>query len=276
MSRNRIEARVAPLRDRGQRGIAPYITAGDGGLDCTRGLLEALEAGGAACVELGLPFSDPIADGPVLQAAAQRALDAGTTLDGVLDMVREYRAAGGDLPLALFSYTNPLVHGRGGFERCAGRLADAGLDGVLIPDLPIEEAAPFDAAAAQAGLASIHFVAPTTTPERVARAAEASRGFLYVIGRMGVTGGATQLGGAALETLTRVRAATRLALGVGFGIRNAEQVRALAPHAELAIIGSALVDAIHHAHAACSDAGRAQRAAAECAAEFLNGLKEGL
>lgn len=267
---NRIERVAALLRERGECGIAPYVTAGDGGLGRTRRVLHALERAGAACVELGVPFSDPIADGPGLQAAAQRALDAGTTLDGILDLVRRYRDEGGALPILLFSYANPLL--RHGAAATVERLAAAGADGLLVPDLPVEEGADLRTAALEAGLAPVAFVAPTTGDERIARAAELSRGFVYVIGRTGVTGARTELGRDAQELLERVRRSCDLPIAVGFGIATAGQVAAVARHAELAVVGTALVQRLHEAAAAAAD----PDAAAEMAAfAYLSSLRSG-
>jgi tryptophan synthase alpha chain len=267
---NRLEAVVAALAARGAIGVAPYVTAGDGGLARTLAVLHGLEQAGAACVELGVPFSDPIADGPLLQAAAQRALEAGTTLDGVLDVVRAYRAEGGRLPLLAFSYLNPLL--RGGLARTAARLAEAGLDGTLVPDLPVEEADELRAASAAHGLAPVFFATPTTSDARIAAASRASRGFLYVIGRTGITGAATALGGDALAFLARARAHADKPLGVGFGIRSAEQIAALRGHASLAIVGTALVQHIHDAAQGAADPLAAARAAAM---SFVRDLAQG-
>ena len=271
MSENRLERRLAELRKAGQAGLAPYVTAGDGGLETTLAVLRALEEGGATCVELGVPFSDPIADGPVLQAAATRALEAGTTLRGILEMVGRLRAAGSELPVALFSYANPLV--RLGWAEAARRSAEVGVDAWLVPDLIPEEAGEMRAAALDAGICPIFFVAPTSSKERIAAAAEASRGFLYVIGRVGVTGGRTELDVAALAFLERVRQATELPLAVGFGLSSAEQVAAVTRHADLAIVGSAYVTRLHRAF---TDAGGSPEAAAREAALYLRELARGL
>lgn len=270
---NRLIAATAALRESGATRVAPYLTAGDGGLDRTLELLFAVERAGAACVELGVPFTDPIADGPVLQAAAARSLDAGTTIDGIEDTVRAFRARGGDVPILAFSYLNPLMNGgaEGGLAKRFASLAEAGFDGLLVPDLPIEEAAPVAALAERNGLAAVLFVAPTTIDERLVRAAEATRGFLYVVGRTGVTGAATSMSTDTDHYLARVRAlAGDMPLGVGFGIRTPEQVAAVGAHAELAIVGSALVAAIHDA----ADAHPADptAAAVRCATAFMESL----
>lgn len=241
---NRLEERLADRRP----GLAPYVTAGDGGLDTTLAVLRALDRAGVTCVELGVPFSDPVADGPVLQAAAARALAEGTTLDGVLSVVAGLRrggreAAGSDLPVAIFSYANPLL--RRGWRRSCELIAAAGADALIVPDLPVEESGPMRDAALQFGLCPIFFVAPTTTDERLRAASNASRGFLYVIGRLGVTGADTRVDQTAVEFLSRVRSAVDLPLAVGFGLSTPQQVRVVTRHAQLAVVGSALVKHIH-------------------------------
>lgn len=262
---NRLEARVGELVARGECGLAPYVTAGDGGLERTLDVLHALEAAGAACVELGVPFSDPIADGPVLQEAAQRALAAGTNVDGVLDLVARYRRAGGELPILLFTYSNPLLVR--GLESAAAGMREAGADGLLVPDLPLEEMEPWSAAATEAGLAPVGFATPTTSDRRITRVAELSRGFVYVIARTGITGARTDLADERTQAfLARVRACSSLPLGVGFGIRSADQVAAVTPHAALAIVGSALVKHLHETGSGGGDV-------AAAAGEFLAALR---
>lgn len=262
---NRLEATIAALVDQDACGIAPYVTAGDGGLERTLDVLHGLEQAGASCVELGVPFSDPIADGPILQAAAQRSLEAGTSVDGILDLISRFRSAGGSLPILLFSYSNPLFVR--GLEGATRELADAGADGLLVPDLPVEELEPWSAAAVATGLAPIGFVTPTTSPARVVRAAQASRGFVYVIGRTGITGARTNLADETTQAfLARTRATSTLPLGVGFGIHSSDQVAAIAPHATLAIVGSALVRHLHEVAEGGGDP-------AEAAAAFVTGLR---
>ena len=251
MSQRLIDA-VGALRAERRVGIAPYVTAGDGGLDSTLAVLHALDRAGASVIELGVPFSDPIADGPALQAAAQRALDAGTTLVGILGMVRRFRDEGGRVPLLAFSYLNPLLSG--GLDVTCRRLSEAGLDGTLVPDVPEEEAGPLAEACRAHGLSAVLFATPTTSDERIAAAARASRGFLYVVGRVGITGRATTFSDDVLAYLERVRRlAGDLPLGVGFGLREREQVEALAGRAELAIVGTALVQRLHDARARGAD-----------------------
>lgn len=270
LENNRLTRTTERLLASGATGVAPYLTAGDGGFERTVLLLEAVERAGASCVELGVPFSDPIADGPVLQAAAARALDQGATLDGVIQCVRDYRARGGALPIICFSYLNPLLSG--GFEARLDELADAGFDGLLVPDVPVEESGVLADAARARGLTLSLFCAPTTTPERLSEAAARTSGFLYVVGRVGVTGRSTAVGDSTGDYLEAVRAASPgVPLGLGFGIREPEQVARLRGRAELAIVGSALVDAIHRAGAAASPK-EADAAAAAEAERYVSSL----
>jgi tryptophan synthase alpha chain len=275
---NRLVARLDALARAQRRGLAPYVTAGDGGTSRTLAVLRALDGAGAACVELGIPFSDPIADGPVLQAAADRALAYGTGFAQVLEILRNLRGGGGGsapstLPVVVMSYLNPLL--RQGLDHALAELARAGADAILVADLPIEEASDLEHAAHAAGLAPIFFVSPTTSPERVARACRSSRGYLYAIGRFGVTGAGAQLGAEAQAFLQRTkRAAGNLPVAVGFGIASAADVRAATRHADLAIVGSALVASIH---AAAPEPSREHDArAAQAAADFLRELSKGL
>ncbi len=273
--KDRLETRLAALRAEKRCGLAPYVTAGDGGMETTLAVLRGLASAGVACVEIGLPFSDPIADGPVLQAAAERAIAAGASFDRVLDLIARFRREPpiGEVPIVLMAYANPLL--RRGWEASCKALAEAGADGILVADLPIEEGAPLAAAAARAGIAAIFFAAPTTGDERLAAAARLSRGFLYAIGRLGVTGARADVDPAQLDFLDRVRAAAGdLPVAVGFGLSTADQVRAVARHADLAIVGSAMVDRIHRAFTASgSDPEAAARAAESFARELTKGLE---
>jgi tryptophan synthase alpha chain len=272
VSNNRLTRRLLALRAEGRAGIAPYVTAGDGGIETTREVLRALDAGGASCVELGVPFSDPIADGPVLQAAAQRALAAGTNLRAILSMCSELRAEGCELPIALFTYANPLV--RLGWKEAAHACAEAGIDAWLVPDMIPEEAEELRAAASSSDIAPIFFVAPTSPAARIAAAAEASRGFLYAIGRVGVTGQETELDDSTLQFIARIRASCDLPLAVGFGLRTAKQVSAVTQHADLAIVGSAFVARIHEAYTTGGDSPSAAAAeASDYLAELCSGLR---
>lgn len=262
---NRLHEATHALREQGRRGLSPYLTAGDGGLDRTRDLLHALEEAGATCCELGVPFSDPIADGPVLQASADRALASATDVDGIFATVRAFRDAGGALPIALMSYCNPLGHR--GWERACSEAAEAGVDALILPDLPVEEGDPVREAAHAAGLCTVFFAAPTSGDDRIERAVAASQGFLYVVGRTGVTGAGTRFDDAAQSFLSRVRTlAGDLPIAVGFGIGSAADVRAATRHADLAIVGTALVQRAHDAGAS----------AVEVVGDFVRELTTGL
>ncbi len=240
--KNRLEARLASLRARGDHGLAPFVMAGDGGLQTTLSILKAVEEAGAVCVELGLPFSDPIADGPVLQAAAARSLAAGTTVETALATISRFRASSA-LPVVVMTYANPLISR--GWDTSTRAIAAAGADGLIVADLPVDEGEEMATCASEAGLAPIFFVSPTTSAERTALAVRASRGFVYAIGRFGVTGVATDLDAPAQEFLARVaREADGLPVAVGFGIATAHAVTAALRHADLAIVGSALTERI--------------------------------
>ncbi len=267
---NRLERRLSDLRARGERGLAPYVTAGDGGLETTLAVLHALDQAGAVCVEVGLPFSDPIADGPVLQAAADRAIAAGTTFSGVLGMLARFREES-QMPVAVMAYANGLL-ARGWEESCRA-IAGAGGDGLLVADLPVEEGQEMASAARAAGLAPVFFVSPTTSEARMARAVEMSRGFVYAIGRFGVTGARTEIGAEAQAFLARVRKqAKNLPVAVGFGISTAGQVAEAVRHADLAIVGSALVQRVHEAEAFAPDIAGAAGAARDFVRELMKGL----
>lgn len=265
---NRLEQLTCDLRARNKRGVAPYLTAGDGGLENTLAELHALEKGGAACVELGIPFSDPIADGPALQAAADRALKAGATLPAVLQMVQNYRAAGGSLPIALMSYSNPLM--RHGLKQTASRIQQAGADALIVPDIPIEEGNALEQACAAADLCPIFFAAPTSPQQRVIEAGQRSRGFLYVVGRVGVTGGSTNFDDETQAFLARTRELSQAPIAVGFGIATAEHVRAATKSADLAIVGTALV---RHLHVVGQAGGNRALAAQQFVEDLVTGLK---
>ncbi len=275
-----LEARLAQLRADGRRGLAPYITAGDGGLDTTLAVLRALDDAGADVVELGLPFSDPVADGPQLQAAAERSLALGTNLRDVAEVVRRLRsgdddAPPSDLPIVVMTYANLLS--RRGWGSAIGLLAAAGCDGVLVADLPLEEAVVLRIACAETGLAPLFLVAPTTGADRLAQLAAASRGFLYAIGRVGTTGVTTRFDEDTQDYLGRVaEAAGARAVGVGFGIAGPDDVSAALRHADLAIVGSALVEHLHRAVASAPHPSRAPALAARAATTFLEHLSEGL
>ena len=237
----RIAETFSRLRDQHAPGLVTYVTAGDPDLQRTAGILRALDRAGADVLEVGVPFSDPLADGPVIQRATERALAAGSTLTGVLDLlctIRKEIAA----PIVVFSYANPIL--RFGAERFADRAREVGVDGVLVLDLPIEEADDFRAMLAQRGIDTILLLSPTTTDDRLRRAAALGSGFLYAISRLGVTGARETLAAGAQEMVRRIRKVSDLPVALGFGISKPDHVREVGQWADAAVVGSALVDVI--------------------------------
>jgi tryptophan synthase alpha chain len=236
---NRIDAAFARLKREGKKGFIAYIAAGDPDLARTFEIAHSLEACGVDILELGVPFSDPLADGVVNQLAAARALAAGTTLPRLLESVREFRTRS-QLPVVLFTYLNPVY--AFGFERFLHEAAGAAVDGVLFLDLPPDEAECHDELRIQSpALKMIRLVAPTTPLERVREIASAGGGFLYVISREGVTGEQLELAGGLAEQAAAIRGVTSLPLAIGFGISNPELARSAAQHAEAVVVGSAIV-----------------------------------
>jgi tryptophan synthase alpha chain len=234
---SRIGPVFAALRARGEAALVPYFTAGDPDLATTRELVLAAVAEGADAIELGVPFSDPMADGPVLQRAAARALASGTTLPRVLELVAELRREVSQ-PLVLFGYYNPLF--RYGVERIAADAATAGADAFLCVDLPPEEAAELRAGARAAGLDLIALLAPTTPVARVRAIARTASGFLYFVSVLGTTGARAELPSELPGLVERVRRVTALPIGVGFGVSRPEQAGWIAGFADAVIVGSAL------------------------------------
>lgn len=244
---NRIAQRFELLRARGESAFIPYITAGDPSLEQTVAIVHALEEAGADIVELGVPFSDPVGDGPVIQEAALRALQNQVNLPGIFDAIRAIRRDS-QLPILLFSYYNPiLVYG---FERFARDLAEAGGDGVLCVDLPPEEAAPYKEALDAHGLATVFLIAPTTTEERLERVARHCTGFVYYVSRLGVTGERAALAEDLAEGVARIKRHVGKPVAVGFGISSPEHAREVAGLAEGVVVGSAIVRLIGE----CGDA----------------------
>jgi tryptophan synthase alpha chain len=226
------------LRRDGRKGLIAYLTAGDPEPGRTPALVGALVRGGADLIELGVPFSDPIADGPVIQRAGQRALAAGTTLGGVLEIAAEIRRTS-EVPLLLFTYLNPVI--RYGLDRLARDAAASGIDGCLLTDVSVEEAREYAAAMHRNGLDTVFLAAPTSTERRLKLVAEYSTGFVYLVSRTGVTGEQDSLS-AAVEPLVRaMRSITDLPLAVGFGISKPEHVAALGRQVDAVVVGSAFV-----------------------------------
>jgi tryptophan synthase alpha chain len=269
-TRSRIARRFESLRAAGELGIIAYITAGDPTLEATRRFVPALAEAGADIIELGVPFSDPVADGPTIQRASERALASGTTLGKILSLLRNLRGAT-QVPIVLFSYYNPVL--QMGLDRFAGVAAEAGADGVLITDLTPEEASEYRAAVSARGLDTIFLAAPTSTNERLARIAGCSSGFLYVVSRTGVTGAKESLPEELPALLRRVRAATKLPLAVGFGISLPGHVSLLGGLADAAVVGSALVSDIEQATSVDGASAPAAEAACAALAERMTALK---
>jgi tryptophan synthase alpha chain len=262
---NRIDARFAALRAADRKALIPFVTAGDPALEATVPVLHALVDAGADLLELGVPFSDPMADGPTIQRSSERALARGAGLSYVLDCVRAFRTRDDATPVVLMGYLNP-VEIRGA-ARFAAESVAAGVDGVLLVDLPPEEAAEFRAAFAAAGLALVVLASPTTPDDRVARLCEAAQGYLYYVSFAGVTGADRLDAVAAGGHLRAIRARSPVPVVAGFGIKDAASAAAMAADADGVVVGSALVAAL-----AAGDA----NTAAERARAFLAPLRAAL
>ncbi|HVQ40208.1 MAG TPA: tryptophan synthase subunit alpha [Pyrinomonadaceae bacterium] len=241
-----IKETFARLKREGKGGLIPFITAGDPNIETTRQLLFALARAGADVIELGVPFSDPIADGPVIQRASQRALLNGTNVRQILTLVAEVRRELAT-PIVIFSYLNPLL--QFGLNLFAAQAEVAGVDGVLLTDLPAGEAIGFSQQFTAHGLDLIRLVAPTSSDARLKVIAEDARGFIYAVSRTGVTGATTESSEEAEKLVARVRRVSDLPVAVGFGISNAEQVGEVWRYAEAAVVGSAIVAEIEKAQA---------------------------
>ena len=237
----RIEKKFAHLKSEGRKGFIPYITAGDPSLDVTLQLVLALEEAGADVIELGVPFSDPIADGPVIQRATERALHNGITLRKILQLGENIRKKS-EIPIVLFSYFNPLLNY--GLEKLAADTAKAGFDGVLASDLTVEESEPYVRSMRSAGLNTVFLAAPTSSPERMKKIAGTSNGFLYAVSRTGVTGEQQELATDLKAFLQTLRSHTDSPIAVGFGISRPEHVRAVWQEADAAVVGSSIVKEI--------------------------------
>ncbi len=232
------------LRQEGRPGLVTYTTAGDPDLPRSGEILKALDRAGADVLEVGVPFSDPLADGPVIQRATERALAKGGSLRAALSLIEQVR---GDIsaPIVVFSYANPLL--RMGLQAFARRAAAVGVNGVLAIDLPIEEASEFRGELAAAGLDTIFLLSPTTTDARIRQAAELGRGFLYGISRLGVTGARARVAPGAETLVRRIRAFTDMPVALGFGISRPEHVVEVGAYADAAVVGSALVSLVAEA-----------------------------
>jgi tryptophan synthase alpha chain len=245
-------------------GLVAYITCGDPDLDTSRDVILAAIRAGADIIELGVPFSDPVADGPVIQRASERALNAGTTLESVLRMAKEVRAQAPTTGLLIFSYLNPIL--RMGLERFATEAKSAGVDGILVTDLPVEEAGEHLRVMRKAELDTVFLAAPTSPDERLKAICGASRGFVYAVSRTGVTGARQQLAADAEALVKRVKQFTTLPVAVGFGISNAQHFAEVTRFADAAVVGTAIVQTIEQA-------GRGKAVQAVC--DFVRNLRVG-
>lgn len=243
---SRIDQAFARIRAERRPGLVTFATAGDPDLPRSAEILEALDRAGADVLEVGVPFSDPLADGPVIQRATERALAAGSSLRASLTLIEQVRPHV-SAPVVVFSYANPIL--RLGVEEFARRAKGAGVDGVLALDLPIEEAGMFRDRVAAVGLDTVFLLSPTTTDSRIAKAAELGRGFLYGISRLGVTGARDQVASGARALVQRIRAQTPMPIALGFGISRPEHVAEVGAFADAAVVGSALVALIAEASA---------------------------
>ncbi|MGH6630358.1 MAG: tryptophan synthase subunit alpha [Burkholderiales bacterium] len=262
-STSRIEPRFRELRERDAKGLVVYLTAGDPSLEDTGRILEGIERGGADIIELGVPFSDPLADGPVIQRASERALKAGATLRKILECLPRWRQSV-RVPIILFTYFNPVL--RFGLQQFADAASRAGADGALVVDLTPEEAEAYVAVMRARHLDTVFLASPTSPDERLKLVAGLSTGFLYLISRTGTTGERAELSSSAAELVERARRLTSLPLAVGFGISQPAQVRQVQELADAAVVGSAVVHAIEE---------RYHSGGAAAIEQFVRWLKEG-
>ena len=239
----RISQRFNELQAKNEPALIAYVTAGDPSPEMTVEIVAALERGGADIIELGVPFSDPIADGPVIMRASERALATGMTVEKVLEIAQEIRKHS-QIPIVLFTYLNPVM--RYGFDKLAARAKEVGIDGFLLTDLSVEEAETFVAAVQGGGLDTVFLVAPTSTDRRLELVAKYCSGFVYVVSRTGVTGEQSQVSSSVAPLVEKLRRFTALPLGVGFGISSASQAAEVGSVADGVVVGSAFVRAIEN------------------------------
>ncbi len=262
---SRIQTTFARLQAAGRKALIPFITAGDPSPEATLPLLRALVDGGADVIELGVPFSDPMADGPTIQRASERALKNGMTLRRVLGIVREFRAGNADTPIVLMGYANPIE--AMGADTFIAAARDAGVDGVLVVDYPPEEGADFSRRLRAAGLDPIFLLAPTSTGQRFGQVAELGSGYLYYVSLKGVTGAGHLDLDEVARRIPEIRTRVGMPVGVGFGIRDAESARRLAAVADAIVIGSRIIEEIES-----SPAGQAPARVAA----FLGGIRRAI
>jgi tryptophan synthase alpha chain len=259
----RIARTFDALRDRGEKGLIVYLTAGDPNLEKAKEIILGLDAAGVDVVEVGVPFSDPTADGPIIQSASRRALQKGVTLDGILNMIECVRVTS-EIPIVLFSYYNPIF--TYGNERFAERAQEAGIDGLLVVDLPLEEASELRGYTDRSEIDFISLIAPTTSTERVRTISRCATGFLYFISITGVTGTAKPRVTDITRHTERIREITDLPLVVGFGISTAQQATEIAPYADGIVIGSAVVRLI--------DENRDRTDVVQIVSEYVKSIKD--
>lgn len=262
---NKLEERMNELKSTGKKALIAYLTAGDPSLDVSAKLLSALAENGADVIELGVPFSDPLADGPVLQASAVRALAAGTTLNDVLSLADGFSKKF-STPLVLLVYYNCIY--RKGVELFCREAAEAGVSAVVVPDLPFEEAGRLDLAAASSGLINIRFLSPTTTESRMVSICKSAAGFIYCVAFTGVTGERSLLDPGMLTLLANARKYTDVPLALGFGIATPQQAAAAAAAADAVIVGTALLRQIEEINDPAEKTG--------AAGKFINSLKKAI
>ena len=270
--------RVAFEKKRDGTALIPYIAAGDPSPQATPRLMQALVDAGADVLELGIPFSDPMADGPVIQRATERAIRQGVGLRGVLDMVREFRRVNDTTPVVLMGYANPIERmGQQAFVQAA---ADAGVDGVLVVDYPPEEVTDFAGQLTAAGIDPIFLLAPTSTPERIRKVGAVARGYVYYVSLKGVTGAGNLDTDDVARRVAAIREHVSVPVGVGFGIRDAESARKLAQCSDAVVIGSKLIETMETAVAESREAGadqtHADQAAIAAAGTWLAGIHRAL
>jgi tryptophan synthase alpha chain len=252
-----------PLTFYKKPGLVAYVTCGDPDLPTTREIVLAAIEAGASVIELGVPFSDPVADGPVIQRASERALKKGTSLEQVLKLAAEIRETSQSVGLIIFSYLNPVL--RMGLEKFCWIARHAGVDGVLLTDMPVEESAEYVAEARKNDLATVFLAAPTSTDERLKRISALSTGFVYAVSRTGVTGARQQLPEDAQKLVQRLRKFSKLPIAVGFGISTADQFAAVGKYADAGVVGSAIVETVE------KNAGREAAAVGEFVRALLAG-----
>ncbi|MEN8712656.1 MAG: tryptophan synthase subunit alpha [Arenicellales bacterium] len=264
---SRIEKRFESLSNSGRKGLIPFITAGDPVSDITVPLMHAMVEAGADLIELGIPFSDPMADGPVIQKANQRALSHGTSLHDVLDMVRQFRNKDQATPVLFMGYLNPVE--AMGYEEFADAAQQAGVDGLLLVDLPPEEASEFNELLYQRDIDPIYLLAPTSTPQRMEIVSLEARGFVYYVSIRGVTGSAALDYDEIRQSISEIRKHTRLPVGVGFGINSPESAVKIGEHADAVVIGSAIVRMMENY-------GGEKQIVINAVSDFLRGVRDAL